>query len=47
VTYDVGWSDDEIVEGLIMASHSAWTTTVVQALHLEEDLVTPEFTGYF
>jgi hypothetical protein len=27
------WSDDEIVEALVMASHSAWTTTVAQALH--------------
>jgi uncharacterized peroxidase-related enzyme len=42
-----GWSDDEIVEGLIMASHSAWTTTVAQALRLEDDLGTPEFSGYF
>jgi len=44
---DAGWSDDEIVEALIMASHSAWTTTVAQALHLEDDLGTPEFAGYF
>jgi alkylhydroperoxidase family enzyme len=34
------WSDDEIVEALVMASHSA-TTTVAQALHLEDDLGTP------
>jgi hypothetical protein len=39
------WSDDEIVEALVMASHSAWTTTVAQALHLEDDLGTPEFAG--
>jgi uncharacterized peroxidase-related enzyme len=42
-----GWSDDEIVEALVMASHSAWTTTVAQALRLEDDLDTPEFAGYF
>jgi uncharacterized peroxidase-related enzyme len=42
-----GWSDDEIVEALVMASHSAWTTTVAQALRLEDDLGTPEFGGYF
>jgi hypothetical protein len=30
-----------------MASHSAWTTTVAQALRLEDDLGTPEFAGYF
>jgi uncharacterized peroxidase-related enzyme len=42
-----GWSDDEIVEALVMASHSAWTTTVAQALRLEDDLGTPEFAGYF
>ena len=39
--------DDEIVEALVMASHSAWTTMVAQALHLEDDLGTPEFAGYF
>jgi len=44
---DAGWSDDEIVEALIMASHSAWTTTVAQALHLEDHLGTPDFAGYF
>jgi uncharacterized peroxidase-related enzyme len=44
---DAGWSDDEIVEALIMACHSAWTTTVAQALHLEDDLEAPEFAGYF
>ena len=44
---DAGWSDDEIVEALIMACHSAWTTTIAQALHLEEDLAAPEFAGYF
>ena len=42
-----GWTDAEIVEALIMASHSAWTTTVAQALHLEDDLAAPEFAGYF
>jgi hypothetical protein len=40
------WSDDEIVEAPVMASHSAWTTTVAQVLHLEDDLGTPEFAGY-
>jgi uncharacterized peroxidase-related enzyme len=44
---DAGWSDDEVVEALVMASHSAWTTTVAQALRLEDDLGTPEFSGYF
>jgi uncharacterized peroxidase-related enzyme len=42
-----GWSDDEIIEALVMASHSAWTNTIAQALHLEEDLAAPEFAGYF
>jgi uncharacterized peroxidase-related enzyme len=42
-----GWSDAEIVEGLIMACHAGWTNTVAQALHLEDDLATPEFDGYF
>jgi hypothetical protein len=41
------WSNDKIVEALVMASHSAWTTTVAQALHLEDDPGTPEFAGYF
>jgi alkylhydroperoxidase family enzyme len=44
---DVGWSDDDIVEALVMASHAAWTNTLAQALHLEDDLGTPEFAGYF
>ncbi|MEV6605761.1 carboxymuconolactone decarboxylase family protein [Kutzneria sp. NPDC051319] len=44
---DAGWSDAEIVEGLVMASHAGWTNTVAQALHLEDDLYTPEFSGYF
>lgn len=44
---DAGWSDDEVVEALIMACHSAWTTTIAQALHLEDDLDAPEFAGYF
>ena len=30
-----------------MASHSAWTTTVAQALRLEDDLGTPDFAGDF
>lgn len=44
---DAGWSDSEIVEGLVLASHAAWTNTVAQALHLEDDLDQPEFSGYF
>ncbi len=45
--HEAGWSDAEIVEGLVMASHAGWTNTIAQALHLEDDLGTPEFSGYF
>jgi uncharacterized peroxidase-related enzyme len=44
---EVGWLDSEIVEGLVLASHAGWTNTVAQALHLEDDLRSPEFAGYF
>lgn len=43
----VGWSQQEIVEGTLMAAHAAFTTTLAQAMHLEHDAVGPDFDGYF
>ncbi len=42
-----GWTDAELTEATAMAAQAAWTTTFAQAFHLEDDLVGPEFDGYF
>lgn len=44
---ELGWSEQEIVEGTLMAAHAAFTTTLAQAMHLEHDSVGPGFEGYF
>jgi len=44
---ELGWSDQEIVEGTLMAAHAAFTTTLAQSMHLEHDAVGPNFDGYF
>jgi len=42
-----GWNDAELAEATAMAAHAAWTTALAQSMHLEHDLVGPEFDGYF
>lgn len=44
---ELGWSEQEIVEGTLMAAHAAFTTTLAQSMHLEVDAVGPDFDGYF
>ena len=43
----IGWTEQEVVEGTLMAAHAAFTTTLAQSMHLEHDAVGPEFDGYF
>ena len=43
----LGWTEQEVVEGTLMAAHAAFTTTLAQSMHLEHDAVGAEFDGYF
>ncbi|NNC80581.1 MAG: hypothetical protein HKN94_10560 [Acidimicrobiales bacterium] len=42
-----GWTDAELTEATSMAAHALWTTALAQGFHLEDDLVGPDFDGYF